>query len=340
MASLRKITIRLAMLVGLVGVATLAVLAYHLLSTPQRVALVVPSVTATRISFFALGDQGAGWLDQWSVARSMEKVAEETGSLDFVVLLGDNFYNDGIQSTDDRQWNWKFENMYSGTKLATIPFYAVLGNHDVQVYGEAQIEYSRKQLGSGRWQMPGHYYSRDFGMDNGHPLLRVVFIDSNVLTPEGMAKQLHFIEESFAPSASQATWRIVAAHHPIRNFGKHGETPELLSALLPILKKSHVDLYMAGHDHNQQLIVRDGEPYYVISGAGGKSLYPLARDQQGLLFGRSQYGFARTVVDSSRMVINFYDDDAQLAAAYGVDRSCKEFATACLKQTVAPTTEK
>jgi hypothetical protein len=220
----RKIILRLALFVGLTVVVTLAVLAYCQLSTPQPVALAVPSATAARISFFALGDQGTAQFDQWRVARSMENVAEKTGDLDFVILLGDNFYRDGIQSTEDRQWNWKFENMYSGTKLATIPFYSVLGNNDVRGNGEAQIQYSRDQAGSGRWQMPGHYYSKDFGLDNGHPLLRVVFVDSNNLTPENMAKQVRFIAEAFAPSATQATWRIVVAHHPIRNAGHHGET--------------------------------------------------------------------------------------------------------------------
>jgi len=336
----RKIIVRLALFVGLTVVVILTVLAYHQLSTPQRVALAVPSATAAKISFFALGDQGTGQFDQWRVARSMENVAEKTGDLDFVIFLGDNFYRDGIQSTEDRQWNWKFENMYSGTKLATIPFYSVLGNNDVRGNDEAQIQYSRDQVGSGRWQMPGHYYSKDFGLDNGHPLLRVVFVDSNLLTPESMAKQLRFIEEAFAPSATQATWRIVVAHHPIRNAGHHGETEALVTTLLPVLQKGHVDFYLAGHDHDQQLIVRDGEPYYVISGGGGQSLYKVSKGQEGLLFGKSQHGFARTVVDSSRMTIDFYDDDGKMAVRYAVSRSCTEAASACLKQTMTPTTDK
>lgn len=99
----RKIIVRLALFVGLTVVVILTVLAYHQLSTPQRVALAVPSATAAKISFFALGDQGTGQFDQWRVARSMENVAEKTGDLDFVIFLGDNFYRDGIQSTEDRQ---------------------------------------------------------------------------------------------------------------------------------------------------------------------------------------------------------------------------------------------
>ena len=45
----------------------------------------------------------------------------------FVVLLGDNFYEDGVASVDDPQWQTKFEDPYANIDL---PFYAVLGNHD------------------------------------------------------------------------------------------------------------------------------------------------------------------------------------------------------------------
>lgn len=173
-------------------------------------------------------------------------------------------------------------------------------------------------------------------MDNGHPLLRVVFIDTNQLKPGDLQEQIRFIEEAFSPLAKPATWRIVAAHHPIRNFGKHGETPGLVSALLPVLKKYHVDLYMAGHDHDQQLIAHDGEPYYVISGGGGKDLYPVQQGNKSLLFGESEEGFVKAVVTSSNIVLTYYDGDAEMEVQYAAARNCTGLASACLKQTLAP----
>ncbi|HRF73647.1 MAG TPA: metallophosphoesterase [Accumulibacter sp.] len=220
--------------------------------------------------------------------------------------------------------------------MAAIPFYAVLGNHDVQGNAEAQIQYSQEQAGSGRWQMPAHFYRSDFGTDDGHPLLRIVFIDTNQLTPESLDRQARFIEQAFAPSGGRPTWRVVVAHHPIRNFGKHGETPQLVSALLPVLQKAHVDLYLTGHDHDQQLIARDGEPYYVISGGGGQGLYRVARDHEGLVFGESQHGFAKIVVDPERMAISFYAEGAELAGQYAVNRICAGLAVGCLQQTSEP----
>lgn len=53
--------------------------------------------------------------------------------------------------------------------LATIPFYALLGNHDVPADAQVEIRYSQGHANSGRWQMPGYYSSRDFGIANGHP---------------------------------------------------------------------------------------------------------------------------------------------------------------------------
>lgn len=335
----KKIHARLALLAAAIAVAALAGIAYQLFSPAKHRQLTPPSPDASTISFFALGDQGYGGFKQWQVARGMEKLAEGAGDLDFVILLGDNFYGNGVDSIQDMQWNWKFENMYTGRKMATVPFYSVLGNHDAAGSAEAQIEYSRKQAGSGRWQMPGHYYSKDFGSDHGHPLLRVVFIDSNQLASDDLQEQISFLENAFS-AVGQATWRVVVAHHPIRNFGHHGETAELVSTLLPVLNKYHVDLYLAGHDHDQQLIVRDGEPYYVISGAGGMSLYDLPGREKGLLYGRSQYGFSKIVVDSSEMKISFFDEDGVIGARYAASRSCSGPASACLKNTLPGSEDK
>jgi hypothetical protein len=81
--------------------------------------------------------------------------------------------------------------------LATIPFYALLGNHDVPADAQVEIRYSQGHANSGRWQMPGYYSSQDFSIANGHPLLCVVFIDSNQLEPGDLDKQIRFAEDAF-----------------------------------------------------------------------------------------------------------------------------------------------
>jgi len=38
--------------------------------------------------------------------------------------------------------------------------------------------------------------------------------------------------------SSMATWKVVVGHHTIRSLGRHGETPELVKHVLPILEVS------------------------------------------------------------------------------------------------------
>ena len=312
----------------------LSFIVYKLRSSPDRVQLVDNSGNE-KLSFLALGDQGTGMLSQWKIARSMENVAEENHGINFVVFLGDNFYGKGAQSTHDRQWNYKFENVYSGHALKNVPFYAVLGNHDFRHNPEVEIQYSREQAGSGRWQMPGHHYSVDFGTDQGHPLLRMVFIDTN-LVKDDLRREVDFVKQSFSPSGSEPTWRVVVGHHPVRNFGKHGETAKLVSELLPVLKQYQVDFYMAAHDHDEQVIAQDGEPYYLISGGGGQKLYHVPAPHDGLLYSDSSYGFVKMDAESSAITITYYDTSARAKVKYTLQRNCEGTASACLLQARTP----
>lgn len=330
----RKPAIRLVIIALLSIFSCVSVIAYNLLSSPDRAQLVDNSASE-KLSFFALGDQGTGKLSQWKIARSMENVAEQNHGINFVVFLGDNFYSKGVQSTHDEQWNYKFENVYSGGNLKKIPFYAVLGNHDARHNPEMEIRYSQEKSGSGRWQMPGHHYSVDFGTDHGHPLLRIVFIDTNLLKDD-LKREVDFVKQSFSQTGSQPTWRLVVGHHPIRNFGKHGETAQLVSELLPVLKQYQVDFYLAGHDHDEQVIAQDGEPYYLICGGGGQDLYHVPAPHDGLLYSDSDYSFIKMDVESTDMTITYYDADAKAKVTYSLKRNCEGAASVCLQEAKTP----
>lgn len=76
---------------------------------------------------------------------------------------------------------------------------------------------------------------------------------------------------------SQADWKVVLGHHPIYSAGSHGATRELVDELEPWVHEYGVDIYVAAHDHSQQLIVYNGTvpllgTHYVVSGAGGKKM--------------------------------------------------------------------
>lgn len=262
------------------------------------------------VTFAAFGDYGMGNYRQWQVARALNAVAEQRG-IDFVALLGDNFYRYGVSETDDLQWRYKFENMYSGEGLNTVPFYAVLGNHDYYGNEAAMIEYSQKQLGSGRWQLPATDYVQYYGKSDGQHLLRIVFLETSagVRRLRYMAQELDWQLKNAEP----AQWTVVATHQPLRSAGLfyHSAAVDAYrKQLLPVLQKHKVNAYFSGHHHNQQLLAYPEEPVYVISGAGGK--YGDELDMQygeSLKFGGLEQGFALVEVTADQFVVEFIGVD-------------------------------
>ncbi|MFS2156679.1 metallophosphoesterase [Pseudomonas sp. Pseusp122] len=285
---------------------------------------------SSQVSMIGIGDQGSGNLKQWQVALAMERVALRDGRLDMVVLLGDNFYGKSLTGVHDWNWQMKFERVYWGHYLSHIPFYAVLGNHDYPVSSDIEIEYSRQHAGSGRWQMPAHSYTKDFGRVDGRPLLRMVFLDTSAPLNE-LKTQIEGLEKAFDQGEPEPVWRVVAAHHPVRNAGGHGEESRLVEQLLPALQRSRVDLYLSGHDHNQQLLLREGEPAWLISGGGGQTIAPLPVNGVTTTFTASRTGFVKLDFSRTRMQLSFYDDSSRPEMRYFWDRDCPWLARSCVK---------
>ena len=65
------------------------------------------------LDFLVVGDWGRdGTNHQREVAEQMGRTAESIGSR-CVISVGDNFYEDGVQSISDPQWRSSFEEIYS-----------------------------------------------------------------------------------------------------------------------------------------------------------------------------------------------------------------------------------
>jgi len=283
-----------------------------------------------KVALFALGDQGSGDLQQWRVAMGMERAAERNGGGNGGLLLGDNFYGPALKGTSDRTWQLRFERVYWGKWLSHVPFYAVLGNHDFPKSSSVELAYSREARGSRRWQMPDYFYTRDFGLVDGRPLLRVVFLNSSA-PREGLLQQAEFIRQTFSAPGPAPIWKVVAAHIPPRNLGDHGNDDALLGDLLPALQQSGVDLYVAAHDHDQQLIVRPGEPAWVISGGGGQKLDALPPSaSQEALYAASRPGFTGLQFTAQRVQLAYYDENGKPDHGFAWNRNCPWMAKGCL----------
>ncbi len=120
-------------------------------------------------SFMSIGDWGDTGAKE--VAPQMAKYNPE-----FILAIGDNFYDKGVTGVDDPQWKDKFEDTFTGESLQ-VPWYVCAGNHDY--YGgskgiQAEIDYSNK---SSRWTFPDLYFSKDVTSDDG-TTVRVISIDT------------------------------------------------------------------------------------------------------------------------------------------------------------------
>ncbi|WP_455926459.1 metallophosphoesterase [Pseudomonas putida] len=295
--------------------------------------LPITGLDPTHLSIMALGDQGNGSLRQWRVAHAMETIAERDGRLDLVALLGDNFYGKPLSGVEDAQWQTKFEKVYTGHWLSHVPFYAVLGNHDCPLSRDAELAYARQHVGSGRFQMPASTYTRDFGQVDGRPLLRVVFFDSEVAGAD-LGDEVQAMEQAFEQPGPTPIWRMVTAHHPLRSASDHDPDSTLAAALLPTLLRQHVDLYVSGHDHSHQLLLRPGEPAWVISGGGGQKLNPLFTATEPHAFAASEAGFVKLDLDASHLDLVFYNEFADATAHFTWQRDCPWLANGCLRNVV------
>jgi len=320
----------------LLAVLIISFTALHKLSPAAISYTPINPDVAHEINFFALGDQGTGEGDQMEVARAMEQVAERNKNLNFVILLGDNFYIDEPLTVKSPAWKKMFEEVYTGAYLNAVPFYAILGNHDDDLHSGSkihpEIEYSRKALGSKRWHMPDSYYHYDFGIANGRPLLRLVFIDTNV-PADKLQVQVDYIRKQFTENPVQPVWKAVVGHHTLRSYGKHyADKSDIAPMLIAAMKNANVDFYLSGHDHNQQLIVKDKEPVYIVDGAGGRKLSPQKASSKDLRFFREGFGFVGLSVNAAKLNIDFYNSGAAKVASHEIDRSCMSQRASCVKE--------
>lgn len=269
--------------------------------------------TSGTVAFLGVGDWGRdGTEHQADVAAQMDKAAAETGAA-FVISVGDNFYDNGVQSTTDPQWKTSFEDVYIGAHLQ-MPWYVALGNHDYRGVPQAQIDYSAV---SPRWRMPARYF-KVAGASFGHPDADLFVIDTSPLVhqyadkpgaigdnvkSQDTAAQLAWLDADLA--ASTAGKKLVIGHHTLFSGGSgHGDTPEMVERILPILKKNQVLAYINGHDHDLQHIVRDG--VNVICTGAGSEVRPV-QSVDGTRFCAAQSGFSIFRLTSQGLSLEFRD---------------------------------
>lgn len=267
------------------------------------VAAHVPDTTRELV-LFALGDAGTGDANQHAVADAMERLATSSAPA-FALYLGDNFYENGLAGPDDPLLRTAFDDVYDGA-LAELPFYPVLGNHDYQGDVDAQVGYGAVEP---RWRMPARAYDFETDLADG---TRLAFfaLDTPALLGASPTNARTLDELSAALARSEADWRIVFGHHPLHSGGRHRIPGTFVRRLEPVLVRGDVDLYLAGHDHDLQLLAPPLGYLQIVSGAGGR-LRSTARTHC-TVFAAARYGFARLSFARRTLVIEFFDRQGDL----------------------------
>ena len=237
------------------------------------------------VRFVAFGDSGEGNEAQFAVGQAMATVCAEKGC-DFGILLGDNFYDSGVDGVDDPQWQEKFELPYEDI---TFPIYPTLGNHDYGGNGigvdfdtkKAQYQIDYTQL-SQIWKLPAKYHS--FKLEHAE----FWDLDTNQIMTNpingALEPQQDWLTNGLA--ASKATWKIAFGHHPYISNGDHGNagsyenlegiplpfvTGKSVKEFIESTVCGKVDVYICGHDHNLQWLEPKCGTEFIVSGAGSKA---------------------------------------------------------------------
>jgi Calcineurin-like phosphoesterase len=208
-------------------------------------------VGPVRSGFVAFGDFGGGPAQQ-AVADAMERWAA-SHRVDALVTTGDNVYERG----EPERFADQLDRPYAELRRSR-PLWVSLGNHDVAAgYGDEQL----RHLG-----LPDQPYAKSL------PGAQLLFLDSNRVDQA----QADWLERQLTGPGPRL--RVVVFHHPAWSCSRHDSTEEVTRRWGPVLERHRVALVLNGHDHNYQRFSSPAGVTYVVTGGGGKELYPLDDD--------------------------------------------------------------
>jgi hypothetical protein len=223
----------------------------------------VPGSSATT-RIWVIGDSGTANSNAYAV-RDAFKTWSASKPADFMLMLGDNAYNNGT----DAEYQSAVFDTYPEL-LRQLPVWPTLGNHDgysadsgtqTGPYYEIFDLPTNAEVG-GHPSFTEAYYSFDYGN------IHFVVLDSydSDRTPAG--NMLQWLESDLA--LNDKPWLIAIWHHPPYTKGSHNSDSEgalidMRQNALPILESWGVDLVLTGHSHTyERSYLVDG--HYGLSG--------------------------------------------------------------------------
>jgi 3',5'-cyclic AMP phosphodiesterase CpdA len=187
-------------------------------------------------------------MPQQQVALAMLTYFETARRFPFVLMLGDNLYDDDYTN--------EFLVPYKPLLDHGVKFYAAIGNHD----RDLQIHFKPFNMGD----------QDRYAFDQGNA--RFVALNSN---HPGDPQQIKWLDTAFADAGDK--WRICFFHHPLYSSGQHASESQdvIRPALERALVRNRVNVVFSGHEHLYERTRPQQGIVYFVSGGGGRYLYKI-----------------------------------------------------------------
>jgi hypothetical protein len=197
---------------------------------------------------WAVGDLGEGALGQ----SSADLVASRP--MEYLLYLGDVYPSGTASDFADN-----YDPTFGQFSAKTVP---AIGNHEHPNRASGFDPYWTAQRGS----PPPPYFS--FAASGW----QFIVLNSEISTGVGSAQHT-WLKNLLANSRSRGNCRIALSHRPRYSDGSHGDQSEM-EPLWGLLA-NRARMWISGHDHNMQRLASNRGIVQFVSGAGGRSHYPL-----------------------------------------------------------------
>lgn len=207
--------------------------------------------------------------------------------VDALVTTGDNVYELGEPALFAAQLDDPYRKLRE-----TRPMWISLGNHDVAAgHGDQELRHLH---------LPELPYAKTL------PGAQLLFLDAN--RPD--ASQTRWLAERLRERGPK--FRVAIFHQPAVSCGFHGSTPRVDELWMPLFESSNVALVLSGHDHHYERFLSRNDVTYVVTGGGGRTLYPYipnCRAEPKEQAGAVRYHFVGIEVREGSLTLTAVADD-------------------------------
>ncbi|GLE11578.1 hypothetical protein PINS_up024075 [Pythium insidiosum] len=222
--------------------------------------------TTDRVRFIGIGDWGEDFVAPYVLGVRDGVIKEaKTNKYDFILAVGDNFYAKGVKSTTDALWKSTWYDRWQIGSNLTLPWIAILGNHDWYGNALAEVEFSKSQeAGAKYWIMPDKYFSVDATVATGKKF-KITAVDTMTINTTA---EFDWAEKEY--NDPTAEFVLAAGHHHMYSQAKRGDNkdPEMVRLNKLIQSSPKVKAYMCGHEHDMQYLRAADRDYFMFGGSG------------------------------------------------------------------------